>query len=159
MSTSPSSRRLLSQEKIALYYWRNTLDFNYDIVVANKSNLLSPHHSHRYLSVLTTARTPRTEGRSLEAMTNQITPCWGRRACSGRDVWVKKAWGGRDWAGIPTRTMPSASHSSAWTSTDAQRGRSCPSWSATAWGTWASPHQDMVRVDARWQPGAQSFIS
>lgn len=93
-----------------------------------------------------TARTQRTGGTSLAATSSPITPCWGRRACSGLGVLVRKACGGRGQAGIRAKTTPSASPSSASTSTDALRGKSCPNWSATAWDTWAFPPLDMVTM-------------
>lgn len=124
-------------------------------ILAVKGVSLSPHPSLRCRSVSTTARTPRTRGTSLAATSSPITPSWGRRACSGPGAWVRKAWDGRERAGTLAGTTPSASLSSASTSTGAQRGKSCPSWSATAWGTWASPPLDMVRMDGR--TGAQNL--
>lgn len=122
----------------------------------HKGNFLSPHSSLRCQSVLTSARTRRTRATSLGAMISLITPCWGRRACSGRGVWVRKVWGGRGWTGTQARTTPSASLSSVLTSTDALKGKSCLSWSATAWGTWASLLQDMVRMDSSLTCGTYS---
>lgn len=99
-----------------------------------KSHFLPAHPSLRCQSVLTSVRTRRTGVTSLRAMISQITPCWGRRACSGQGVWVRKAWGGKGRIGTRARTMPSASLSSDSTSTDALKGKNYQSWSATAWG-------------------------
>lgn len=122
-----------------------------------KCNLLSRHLSRRCQSALMTARTQRIRGTSLATTTHPITPCWGRRACSGLGVWVRKVCGGRGRAGIRTKKTPSALPSSASTSTGALRGKSCQNWSATAWGTWASPHLDMVMIDTR-KPTARYLI-
>lgn len=132
------------------------LNFYNDEHPGLKGNLLSPHLSLRCQSALMSVRIRRTGVTNLRATTRQITPCWERRACSGHGVWVRKVLGGRGWTGTRARTTPNASLSSASTSTDALKGKSCLSWSATAWGTWASPLQDMVRIDSSLTSGTYS---